>query len=103
MTIYSKLDCVWFHVPNEAIFNRNRFDTFAYTKKNIGQVSGVADLIFLGANKNLCIELKTGRGYQQANQKLFELWCEVEGIGYIICDSVTSVEAALLSSGFLHT
>ena len=99
------LKCVWFHVPNEQIVKKvngkKTFDASLAKKAALGTISGVADLILLGKQKCLCIELKMPNRYQSQSQKIFQQWCSHIGVPYVVCRNINEVKRALTSYNFL--
>lgn len=76
-----------FHVPNGGY----RKKTTAIIMKQEGVVSGVADLILLVPNKDshgLCIEMKTEKGRQSDNQKVWQFKVTEQGYQYEVVRSV---------------
>jgi len=73
-----------FAVPNGG--NRNMLE--ALKMKREGIYPGISDLILLVSRKDcntLCIEMKTERGKQSAEQKSWQEYAEKHGNKYIIC------------------
>jgi hypothetical protein len=73
-----------FSVPNGGL----RSPREAQKLKSTGTVAGVSDLIFLWKGKCYLIEMKTGTGTQQKNQKEWELLVKSHGFEYFICRSL---------------
>lgn len=86
--------CVrWFRLsyPNALIFaipnggSRHLFE--AKKMKDEGVLSGVADLQIITDNKTFFIEMKSPKGRQNENQKVFQSKVEKLGFKYLICRS----------------
>ena len=83
---YPKLDRLLFSVPNGGW----KSPIEAAIMKGEGVVPGVADLILLVANGNhhaLCIEMKSPKGRQSENQKIWQQAAERYGNAYVIVRS----------------
>lgn len=83
---YPKLSRLLFAVPNGG----KRGIVEASIMKAEGVVSGVADLLLLVPKGNynaLAIEMKTAKGKQNENQKLWQTDFEFVGGKYVICRS----------------
>ena len=81
---YPKLSRLLFAVPNGG----KRGIVEASIMKAEGVVSGVADLLLLvpkGNHNALAIEMKTAKGKQNENQKLWQTDFENMGGKYVIC------------------
>lgn len=81
---YPKLSRLLFAVPNGG----KRGIVEASIMKAEGVVSGVADLLLLvpkGNHNALAIEMKTSKGKQNENQKLWQNDFEQMGGKYVIC------------------
>lgn len=84
---YSAYNKTLFAVPNSG----SRSKVLGGLMRAEGMRSGVADLIFLKANKQynaLCIEMKIKGGKQSDNQKDFQSNVEINGSKYVICYSL---------------
>lgn len=83
-----------FSVPNGGMRNAGT----ARRLKAEGVVSGVSDLILLMPNSEyhgLCIELKTNKGRQTANQKSWEQDVQKQGYQYIVVRSFDEFVSAI--------
>lgn len=103
------LDCIFVHVPNEIAGNssaapkggggypgnggmaakgspaKGRSAALRYVMaRALGLIPGAADLLFLGRDRALAIELKAGKNRASDNQKLFAEWCLHRGVPYHI-------------------
>jgi hypothetical protein len=84
--VYPKLSRLLFAVPNGG----KRGIREAAIMKAEGVVSGVADLLLLvpkGGYNALAIEMKTDKGKQNENQKLWQEDFEKSGGKYVVCRS----------------
>jgi hypothetical protein len=95
LSLEGKLKCVWFHVPNEIIIRDKRDLASLRKRQAIGQISGVADLVFLHKKQPLCVELKTDKGCLSETQQRFKEWCKDFKVPYIIAKSYEDVLNAL--------
>lgn len=80
-----------FAVPNGG----QRNAVTAIRLKAEGVVSGVADLLLLVPRKDkhgLCIEMKTDKGVQSENQKLWQKDIEAQQYEYFVCRSFDEFE-----------
>lgn len=73
-----------FSVPNGG--SRNVVE--AANLKKEGALAGVSDLIVVADHKVLFVEMKAGKGRQQATQKEFQHRVEVLGHRYVVCRSL---------------
>lgn len=83
---YPRLTRLLFAVPNGG----QRNVIVAQKLKAEGVVSGVADLLLLVPRGNwhaLCIEMKTAKGVQSENQKIWQADVEAYGYKYVVCHS----------------
>lgn len=81
---------LFFHVPNELNFSGNNAIQGAQLKA-LGLVRGVADTILLvpcGGYHALCVEFKTEKGRQSAEQIEWQKTVEREGYRYVVCRSL---------------
>jgi len=69
-----------FHVPNGG----NRKGREGAKLKYMGVWAGVADFLFMFGGTVYCIELKTERGSQSPEQKVWEILVRGEGFSYYI-------------------
>ena len=84
---YPQFAQVLFAIPNAA----RRSERMGAYMKDEGMVPGVADLIFLKANRfygALCIEMKKPKGTQADTQKKWQQAAERAGNRYVICRSI---------------
>lgn len=84
---YPKLEKLLIAVPNGGF--RNAIE--AKIMKAEGVISGVSDLILLISKKGfgcLCIEMKTEKGKQSANQKAWQKETELNENKYVICRNI---------------
>ena len=87
MLRYRRLDCVWWHTPNQGNF------PVQYRRKlaAMGLLAGVADLVFIDCPaipKGVgFIELKTKDGRKNPNQEAFAETCAERGIPYEVVKS----------------
>ncbi|WP_372472595.1 VRR-NUC domain-containing protein [Capnocytophaga sp. ARDL2] len=97
--------CVrWFRYafPNDLIFaipnggSRNKLE--AVNLKNEGVLAGVADLQVISKNKTLFIEMKTEKGRQNPNQKIFEERVRKLGFDYFVCRSFDEFQKVIVSN-----
>lgn len=72
----------YFAVPNGIHFNRDKLKAIKYAQKlkSEGFRSGVSDLVILTKEKPYFVEIKTKKGKQSENQKLFQK--DIENLGY---------------------
>lgn len=70
-----------FHVPNGAYFKSIATRSLM---KRAGLLSGVSDLIIILKNRIVFIEVKTKKGKQSENQKIFEKQVKKLGFEYYI-------------------
>ncbi len=101
MTIEGKLKCVWFHVPNETKIKDKKDIVSLRKKTSLGLIPGAPDFVFLSQNKPICVELKTDKGRQSTNQKMFEIWCNDNQVPYYIARSVNEVKKILIEEKLL--
>lgn len=76
-------EAIIFAIPNGG--SRHLFE--AKKMKDEGVLSGVADLQIITNNKTFFIEMKTPKGRQNENQKVFQSKVEKLGFKYLICRS----------------
>jgi hypothetical protein len=103
LALDGKLNCVWFHVPNEYVI-RDNIDRARVRKRHcMGMISGAPDFVFIKNDEpmTLLLELKTDKGKLSDNQKLFKSWAESNQINYTIARSWNDVKIALLEYGFV--
>ena len=102
LTLEGRLNCLWFHVPNEQVI-KNKNDVVRVRKmKCLGLIPGAPDIVFLAANQNVCLELKTATGRQSESQALFQNWSEHAHVPYYICRSVQDVKSVLKKEKILN-
>lgn len=81
-----------FHKLLFAVPNGGRRGIIEATRmKGEGVVPGVSDLLFLYPSKGyhgLCIEMKTKRGRQSKEQKIWQAEVQSVGYKYVICRSI---------------
>lgn len=95
LSIEGRLNCIWFHVPNETVV-KTKTDIIRINKKHaLGMISGAPDFVFLSPLTSVCIELKTDDGKSSPNQKLFEQWAEQCNVSYYVARSVNDVKKYL--------
>ena len=79
-------------MPLFAVPNGGKRDVITATRlKEEGAMAGVSDMILLkrsGKYNALCIEMKTSKGKQSQNQKIFQNMVEKYGCKYVICRSL---------------
>jgi Holliday junction resolvase len=75
----STLGFVVIHIPNQATKGRQRYS---------GLLPGAPDLIVIGDNKVIFMEVKTEKGRQSPNQMLVQTMLEERGFPYFIVRSV---------------
>lgn len=102
LSIEGRLNCIWFHVPNEMVIKNNADIARLKRKHAIGMISGAPDFVFLSKNKSICIELKTQSGKLSKNQKLFEKWAINKNISFYVARTVADVKKYLLLEGVLN-
>lgn len=98
-----KLNCIWFHVPNETMVKTKHDFACLKKKQCMGMISGVPDFVFIKNDEPLTVlvELKTDKGKLSHNQKLFKTWCDNSNIPYEIARSWNDVKNALTQHGFV--
>ena len=102
LSIEGRINCLWFHVPNETVV-QTKTDIARLKKKHaIGMISGAPDFVFLAPNTSVCIELKTETGKSSPNQKLFAEWAENSGVAYYIARSINDVKKYLKLENLLQ-
>lgn len=84
---------VWFHVPNQ--YCGTYKGVFGSLLSWMGRISGVPDYAFMGKKECFFIEVKTEKGIQSQNQKIFQTWCESKKVSYHICKSCEEVKILL--------
>lgn len=92
--VYPKLSRLLFAVPNGG----KRGIREAAIMKAEGVVAGVADLILIIPSKEyhaLAIEMKTDKGKQNENQKLWQEDFEKSGGKYVVCRSFDAFRAEI--------
>lgn len=90
---YPKFRMLLFAIPNGAVLKGNAKQRGIQMNrmKNEGLVPGVADLFLSvpsGELSGLYIEMKTRKGNQSPNQKIFELSVIKAGYGYVLARSL---------------
>lgn len=79
VTIEDNFSYVWFHVPNEfSSYN----PVYGLKMGWMGRIAGVADFCFVGKDKSLFLEIKTGKVKQSPSQKIFKEWCDEKQVSY---------------------
>lgn len=116
---YVKPQCVYFPVPNGAADLGPKLGGLLKAQYKVHP--GVSDWIFMwgielgqmgvGVNEEgmhfkheatcAAIELKSGTGHQDGDQKKFEAWCRYHGVPYVVCRSVEQVLVTLEGWGRL--
>lgn len=87
---YPETRGLYFHIPNEINFSGDNAIQGAQLKA-LGLVKGVADTILLMARSGyhaLCVEFKTDKGRQSAEQQEWQRTVEREGYRYVVCRSL---------------
>ena len=51
----------------------------------MGKISGAPDYCFVSKDKSFFIEVKSKKGRQSDNQKMFEEWCKNKEVNYYVC------------------
>lgn len=82
---------ICFAVPNGG--SRNAIE--AARMKQSGTLAGVSDLIVIGKNSVLFVEMKTRTGKQSDKQKQFQANVERLGYRYMICRSLSEFMRAI--------
>lgn len=98
-----KLNCIWFHVPNETIV-RTKADFACLKKKRcIGMIPGVADFVFIKADsaETILIELKHDKGSLSDSQEAFQKWSEQNKTPYFVVRSLEELIKILFDRGFI--
>lgn len=74
--------------------NHRDYRRFSFIKhhKNMGYTNGQADLIVGNKGHFWALELKTSKGVQSADQKLFQEMCERRGLSYRIIRSFQDLD-----------
>ena len=93
-----KLNCLWFHVPNETMVKTKHDFALLKKKQCMGMISGVPDFVFIKNNEplTLLVELKTDTGKLSNNQKLFQKWAESNHTPYEIARSWNELKQLLI-------
>jgi hypothetical protein len=91
-------DFIFFAVLNEAAMKgrsgRARYALVAWLKK-MGMVPGTTDLVIIHRGRSYLVEVKTARGQQSENQKLFAEWARGAGARYVIVRSIEEMMDAM--------
>lgn len=83
-TLSKEFPYVWFHIPNEfSSYNA----VYGLKQGWMGRISGAPDFCFLSKNNNFFIEFKTKTGRQNPSQKIFQEWCTINQINYLMARS----------------
>ena len=74
--------------------NRKDYRRFSFIShhKNMGYTNGQADLIVGNKGHFWALELKTNKGVQSPDQKLFQVMCERRGLSYRIIRSFDDLD-----------
>jgi hypothetical protein len=98
-----KLNCIWFHVPNETMIKSKHDFALLKKKQSMGMIPGVPDYTFIknGEPLTLLVELKTEYGKLSQNQKLFKAWTEDNHTPYIIAKSWNDLKNTLIHFGLI--
>ena len=93
-----KLNCIWFHVPNETMVKTKHDFALLKKKQCMGMISGVPDFVFIRGSDSftLLVELKTNKGKLSDNQKSFQKWAENNNTPYEISRSWNDLKISLL-------
>lgn len=106
VTRTGELSAVWTHVHNETWRSKDedeqRIAFRSQLAKNMGQITGCPDFLFLWAAGSGAIELKAGKNTMSDPQTDFEDWCRKRGVRHALCRSLDEVKAALREWGVLH-
>lgn len=97
LSLEGKAQFIWFHVPNEN--GNNKQFAFGAKLRAMGKMPGCADFVLMGKDKSVCLEVKTSTGRQGPNQKLFQQWCNDNGVYYRIVKSVDETKEVLKEIG----
>jgi hypothetical protein len=95
--ISRKYHFIFFAVPNEAMMStgKKRLHALMAKFKRMGLTPGVSDLVIGHRGRMYCMELKSQRGRQSDNQKIFEAWARSCGVPYEIVRSLNGAIACL--------
>ena len=95
LSLESRLNCLWFHVPNETVV-QGQLDLMRIRKRHrMGMISGAPDFVFLADNKSVCVEIKTEKGVLSERQKLFRDWSENCKVPYYLVRSLSELKTVL--------
>jgi hypothetical protein len=96
LTLERKLNCLWFHVPNQQIARADGRD-YARIRKlhSVGLIPGAPDLVFISQDSAVLMELKSANNSQTPAQKLFEKWAGSLGVKYVVARSWKQAEIEL--------
>ena len=101
LSVEGRLNCVWFHVPNETVV-KSKEDIIRLRKKaSLGMIPGAPDFVFVDKSKTIFAELKTKTGHLSENQKLFQQWSEYAGVAYYVIRSEDELKMILKKEGML--
>lgn len=84
-------DVIFFHPANGGF----RLKKEAARLKRMGQLVGVADLVFVHQGRTLFLEMKTADGVMAQPQREFQRRCKELGIPYAVARSLDDVERVL--------
>jgi len=101
LSLDGKLNCIWFHVPNEYVVKNNLDRARIRKRQCIGMISGAPDFVFINNCGALLVELKTEKGVLSDNQKLFKSWADSNSTPYIVAKSWNDVKNLLLKYKFV--
>ncbi len=98
-----KLNCMWFHVPNEFIVHNKRDFATLKKKKCLGMIAGAPDFTFIKYKEplTLLVELKTNTGKLSSKQKMFKAYAENNHIPYFIVKSWNELKTILTDQQFI--
>lgn len=98
-----KLNCLWFHVPNETMVKTSHDFALLKKKQCMGMIPGVPDYTFIksGEPLTLLVELKTDMGKLSNNQKVFSQWAKANGTPYEVARSWSEVKTLLIKYGMI--
>lgn len=103
LTLEKKLKAIWFKVANEGSYSKGGYrQLYGLKLKTQGKLPGVADYMILGEKTSLCLELKTKKGTQSSEQKIFEKWCQTAHVPYRILRDIHDLEPMLLEYNLLE-
>jgi hypothetical protein len=97
LTLASKFNGIWMHVPNE----QHSSKIHGWTIRAMGRVPGASDYVFMRPDFSACLEFKSADGVQSDNQKIFQAWCESQHVPYLVVRTCKEGMKALAAWGFV--